>query len=164
MLQARQLIPPLTLRDSQGHETHAWDFKQTKNLVIAFVHADCVLCERFVRSLAEHARELEDKEAVVLLPFPREPSPPLSCPLPHGFIAGIDPSGRSTKAFLGEEGSPPHAGSGLGVFVTDRYGEISARWPVMGHEFPTMHEILSAVDSVEIACEECYVPYWPIEE
>lgn len=164
MLHSRQLIPPLTLRDPHGHETHAWDFKQTKNLVIAFVHADCALCERFVRSLTEHARDLEDKEAVVLLTFPRQPILPLSCSLPHGLIAGVDPSGRSAWTFLGEDASAPRTDGGLGVFVTDRYGEISARWLVADHTFPQVREILSALDSVEIACEECYVPHWPVEE
>lgn len=163
MLHTRQLIPPLTLTDPQGHETQAWDFKQTKNLVIAFVHPDCALCERFVRSLIERARMLEEKEAVVLLAFTREPVSPLSS-WPAVFIAGVDPSGRSTKAFLGEEESTARAANGLGVFVTDRYGEISSRWPVVAHNFPTTKEILSALDSVEIACEECYVPHWPVEE
>ena len=164
MLHTRQLIPALTLRDPQGRETHAWDFKQTKNLVIAFLDADCALCSRFVRSLIEYAYALEEKEAVALLAFPREPILSLFCSLPHGFIAGVDPSGRSAQTFLGADPSPQGNCGQLGVFVTDRYGEISARWPVVAHNFPATKEILSALDSVEIACEECYVPHWPVEE
>lgn len=164
MLRTRQLIPPLTLRDLQGHETRAWDFKQKKNLVIAFLHMDCAACERFLRILIEHARELQGQEAVVLLALPQQPSSPLVATLPPGIIAGVDAGSRGARAFLDGGAQSAGAGGGLGLFVTDRYGEVSARWPVTEHQFPGIDEVLSALNSVQIACEECYVPHWPVEE
>ena len=70
MLHTRQLIPPLTLHAPDGRTLRAWDFKQKKNLVIAFLDADCISCEEFVRRLAARASDLREKEAVGTRRFP----------------------------------------------------------------------------------------------
>jgi len=164
MLKRRQLIPPLTLADAHGGAIRAWDFKQSKNLVIVFLDAHCAGCERFVADLTKHAAELADQEAVVFLAFPQEPSVSFTASLPPGFIAGLDLGGHGAQAFLGDDALPTQEGWKCAVFVTDRYGELSAEWAVRGHQFPAIGEILRALNSVEIACEECSVPDWPIDE
>lgn len=164
MLHRRQLIPPLTLSDAQGRTIRAWDFKQSKNLVIAFLDADCAVCERCVGELIKHAAELGEKEAVALLAFPQEPTSSLTASLTPGLISGTDVGGHGARAFLGAEASPTQQLRLRGVFVTDRYGEVSSKWVFEGHEFPDVSEVLSALDLVEIACEECSVPHWPVDE
>lgn len=163
MLHTRQLIPPLTLTDAQGRAVRAWDFKQSKNLVIAFLDADCTVCDRLVGELAGHVAELEEKEAVVLLAFPRKPALSLTASLPPGFVAGVDIGGRGAQAFLGADASPGQQPRLRAVFVTDRYGEVSSKWIFEGHQFPAISAVLSALDLVEIACEECSVPDWPVD-
>ena len=164
MLHRRQLIPPLTLTDAHGCTIRAWDFKQKKNLVIAFLDFDCVLCEEFTYALIECAAQIQEREAVVLLAFPRPPASSLTKSLPSEFIAGVDAARQGAQAFLGEDGLPTQEGRKRGVFVTDRYGEIAAQWIFPGHEFPAIGEALSALTAVEIACEECSVPDWPVDE
>src|SRR5574340_1683705 len=98
MLHTRELIPPLALIDAHGRTVRAWDFKQSKNLVIAFLDADCATCRQFVDELTKHSVEVRDKDAVVLLAFPKVPLPSRDSPLPPGFIAGIDVGGRGAQA------------------------------------------------------------------
>ena len=164
MLKRRQLIPPLTLADAHGGAIRAWDFKQSKNLVIAFLDARCAGCKRFIDELIKQAAELADQEAVVLLAFPQEPSVSFTASLRPGFIAGLDVGGHGAQAFLGDDALPTPEGRRCAIFVTDRYGELSTQWAVRRHQFPVIGEILRALDSVEIACEECSVPDWPIDE
>jgi peroxiredoxin len=160
----RQLIPPLTLRTPQGRTVRAWDFKQKRNLVIVFLDVSCPMCETFVQTFASHAGELRDKEAVALLVFPETPSPQWSDSSSAEIIAGFDIGGHGIQMFLGEDGLSARGLSRRGVFVTDRYGEISVQWIVGEHEFPGIEEILSSLDLVEIACEECSVPHWPVDD
>lgn len=164
MLHRRQLVPPLALADAHGHTVRAWDFKQSKNLVIAFIDADCATCREFVDELSKHAMEVGEKDAVVLVAFPDGPSPSHISGLPPGFIVGIDVGGRGAQAFLGTEASHAKQLRLRGVFVTDRYGEVSSNWIFEGHQFPAISAILSALDLVEIACEECSVSDWPVDE
>lgn len=160
MLHERQLIPGLTLRDTQGSSIHAWDFKSKKNLVIAFLDADCAECRKFIDSLAEHAAELEENETIVLLAFPENSSAMLGS-LPPGFIAGATTGACGAAAFLGDDAPKNRE---CGIFVTDKYGEILGQWPITGHEFPSIDRILSLLNLAEMRCEECGVPEWPVEE
>lgn len=164
MLHVRQLIPPLTLRTPQGHTVHAWDFKQNRNLVIAFLDVGCPMCEAFAQMLASHAADLHEKEAVALLVFAETPSPLLPDFAASEIIVGSDVSGHGIGMFLGEHMVSDGGLRQRGVFVTDRYGELAAQWVVGAHEFPGIEEILSSLNLVEIACDECGVPHWPIDD
>jgi peroxiredoxin len=154
MLRTRQLIPPLTLHAPNGRTLRAWDFKQKKKLVIAFLDADCISCEEFLRRLAARASELREKEAVVLVALLEPPSQRISDSLPEEIHAGSDMPGRAARAYLGEDA---FSSSGLvrqGVFVADRYGELFAEWVIAKHEFPGAEEIFGWLDQIEMACEE----------
>lgn len=163
MLHTRQLIPPLTMHASDGRTVRAWDFKQKKNLVIVFLDAECAPCEEFLRRLARRVADLTAGEAVTLAVFLEPPPRGLSESMPAGVIVGTDVSGRSARAFLGEGAISSGSRGGRGVFVTDRYGELSVQWIAPEHEFPEVEEIFTALHGIEIACEECYTPPAPIE-
>ena len=161
VLPPRKLIPPLTMRLPDGRTIHAWDFKQKKNLVIAFLDADCRACEDFLGRLAEIAAELRAKEAVALVVFLKPPSRRVTDFLPEGIFAGADPSGRSVRAFFGDGALSSRGLAQPGVFVTDRYGELAANWIAARDNFPATGEILACLGQIEIACEECTTPHWP---
>jgi hypothetical protein len=164
MLKPRQIIPPLTLRTPQDRSVSAWDFKQKQNLVIAFLDSDCRLCEAFAENLVRHAADLHEKDAVALLIFEERPPASLSDFLPPEIIAGTDVDAHGLQRFLGAQSRTGQALTQRALFVTDRYGEISAQWILPGHDFPGIEAILSSLNSVQIACEECGVPHWPVEE
>lgn len=163
MLRTRQLIPPLTLHTPDGRTLRAWDFKQKKNVVIAFLDAGCPRCEEFAQRLAAQAVAFRAKEAAALLAYLEPPPAGMSDSLPAGIFSGADMSGRAARAFLGEEALSTQGLDRRGVFVADRYGELSAQWVFEGHQFPGIPEILSSLDQMEIACDECSVPEWPAE-
>jgi hypothetical protein len=163
MLRTRQLIPPLTLHTPGGRTLRAWDFKQKKNVVIAFLDASCARCEEFAQRLAAQAVDLHAREAAALLAYLEPPPEVISDSLPAGIFSGADMSGRAARAFLGEEALSAQGLERRGVFVADRYGELFAQWVFEGHQFPGIAEILSSLNQMEIACEECGVPEWPAE-
>jgi peroxiredoxin len=74
MLHTRQIIPPLTLHALSGCTVRAWDFKQKKNLVDAFLGADCAECAKYVRRIAAHAADRCEREGVALLAFLEAPA------------------------------------------------------------------------------------------
>ena len=54
-MKLRQIIPPITARTPAGRRIRARDYKQKKNLVIAFLQPRCPRCEEFLLRLGEHA-------------------------------------------------------------------------------------------------------------
>jgi hypothetical protein len=137
---------------SDGHSVHAWDFKQKKNLVIAFLDADCERCAGLLRRLKENASELRAKESVALVVYLETPLRTIADGLPPEIIAGSDVSGRSVRAFLGEDALTSRGLGRCGVFVTDRYGELAAQWIAKDHEFPAVGEIFACLSHLESIC------------
>ncbi len=128
MLRIHQLIPPLTAHTPSGHTVQAWDYKQKRNLVIAFLHPGCGRCREFLSFLAKHAAALEETEAVAMVIF-SEPAPlALQADLPSQIRVATDVGGRTQCAFLGEDAFGPSGQVRVGVFVADRYGELYAQW------------------------------------
>lgn len=159
-LRARQLIPPLTLHTSDGHTVRAWDFKQKKNLVIAFLDAECAPCEEFLSQLVQRAPDFAAHNAVALIAFLSQLRLGFAESLPPDIIVGFDVSGRSARAFLGDDATSSGSRASRGIFITDRYGELAARWLAPQHDFPSLDAVLTALRGVEIACEECSSPHW----
>jgi peroxiredoxin len=158
MLRIRQLIPPLSIHTADGRTARAWDYKQKKNLVIAFLDLECTPCAEFLRRLAARAAELREKEAVALIVFPQQPSNRVTDSLPAEIIVGSDTPGRAAREFLGDDAFSARGFVRGGVFVTDRYGELSAEWPIERHKFPEIDEIMRALDYVQMACDACTAP------
>jgi peroxiredoxin len=164
MLPLRQLLPPLTLRTTAGSVVRAWDFKQKRNLVIAFLHAGCLRCEGFVRRLADGAEELAERNAVALVVLPETPSGVLAEALPSAILLGTELSGRAARAYLGEEAFSSNGLERVGVFVVDRYGELFAQWVAASEEgLPAFAELRLRLTQIEIACEGCGISEWPRE-
>ncbi|HYL67923.1 MAG TPA: hypothetical protein VEX69_02060 [Candidatus Limnocylindria bacterium] len=163
MLRTRQLIPPINLHTPDGRTIRAWDFKQKRNLVIAFLDADCALCTDFLRQLAARAAELREKETAALVVFLAPPPAAVTDSLPKEIIAGCEVSGYGARAYLGDDAFSARGLVRRGVFVVDRYGELFAQWPLAAHNFPAIEEIFRSLDHIEMACEECSTPAWPVE-
>jgi hypothetical protein len=148
----RQLIPPVTARAAEGAVVRAWDYKQKRNLVIAFLHADCARCEAWLAQLAARAADLSEREAVVLIIYAEAP-PRVSVNFPAPLIVASDVTGHSQRAFLGRDTFSPAGLDRAGVFVTDRYGELYAQWVERdADELPAPREILSTLWQIEVAC------------
>jgi hypothetical protein len=163
MLRTRQLIPPLTFHSPDGRTIRAWDFKQKKNLVIAFLDTDCAMCADFLRALAARAADLRERETVALAVYLAAPPAALTDSLPKEIIAGCDMSGYSARAYLGDDVFSARGLVLRGAFVADRYGELFAQWPIAAHKFPALEEIISSLNQIEMACEECSTPAWLAE-
>ena len=163
MLRKRQLIPPLSVHAPDGRNIRAWDFKQKKNLLIAFLDADCTLCADFLRQLAAREAELREKETVALAVFLAPPPAALTDSLPKEIIAGCDMSGHGARAYLGDDAFSAIGLVRRGVFVADRYGDLFAQWLLPAHKYPALEEIFNSLDQIENACEECSTPAWPAE-
>lgn len=163
MLRLRQIIPPLAARTVAGQIVRAWDYKQKKALLIAFLHADCARCVRFVEQLGERAAELAEREAVALVIFSELPPATLSSSLPAHIVIAADMSGQTQHTFLGEEVFGTAGQQQVGVFVADRYGELFAQWVGGDDALPGVPEALGWLAQIQIACEECGAPHWPLD-
>jgi hypothetical protein len=152
VLRTRQLIPPVTARTADGAIVRAWDYKQKRNLVIAFLHADCVRCEEWLAKLASQATDLSEREAVGLVIYAETP-PRAAGILAPPMIAAVDITGNSQRAFFGREAFGPAGLDRVGVFVTDRYGALYAQWIARdADELPAPGGILSALWQIQVAC------------
>jgi hypothetical protein len=165
VLSTRQLIPPLSATTLAGRRISAWDFKQKKNLVIAFLDVGHPGSKDFLGRLASRASDMAEQEAVALIVFSEAPSATLLTDLPAEFVAATDISGRATWAYLGADAFGPSGQLRSGVFIADRYGELCAQWivPASG-ALPGAGEILSWLGQIELTCEECGVSHWPFSE
>ena len=160
----RHQIPALTIRTVDGRNVSSWDYKQKRNRVIAFLHADSANSWKFVHDVVAHAAEWKGKDAVGLIVFSKAPVANLPATLPPEIIAGIDSTGRSALRFLGDEATDQDGLPRQGVFVADRYGELYAKWIFANDgEPPSISAILKALEQIEIACEECEPSTWPLE-
>lgn len=166
MLQRRQMIPPVTARTAEGRVVQAWDWKQKRSLLIAFLHAECGECETFLARLKQEAVRLAELEAIALVVLPGPPPARLADGLPPQVVLAADVGGRSQRAFLGKDAvdtSRQSQATSVGVFVTDRFGELAAQW-CCGHDaLPGLPDALGWLHQVQIACEECGSPHWPVE-
>jgi peroxiredoxin len=162
MLKSRQIIPPLTARTADGRVVQAWDFKQKYSLAVVFLHAGCRRCADYLERLRESAAELKEREAVALVIFSETPAARKN--FPAQIVVAADVSGKSQRAFLGEDAFGPSGQALLGVFVTDRYGELRAQWSGPHEDaLPQPGEILECLNQIQMACEECFPPEWKLE-
>ncbi len=148
----RQVIPPLTARTAEGKIVRAWDYKQKRPLVISFLHSDCSQCAAWLEQLAANASELTEREAIALVIYAETP-PRKAAELAPPLIAASDTTGHSQSAFLGREAFSPAGLDRVGVFVTDRYGELFGQW--MGRDakhLPAHKEIFDTLSVIQIIC------------
>lgn len=148
----RQVIPPVTARTAEGKIVHSWDYKQKRPLVIVFLHSDCSRCEAWLEQLASSSMDLNEREAAALVIYTEAP-PRKSEALASPLIAASDLSGHSHRAFLGSQAFGPAGLDRVGVFVSDRYGELFAQWVGRdARELPAQREILDVLGVIQIIC------------
>lgn len=170
-LQLRQLIPPVTARTADGRLVRAWDFKQKKSLAIVFLRNEDVVLggaatatTHLPTELATHADELRRLEAVALVILPAPVPASLTSGFPEEVVVATDVTGRSQRAFLGENAFGTAGLARVGAFVADRYGELVAQWVARdASALPRADVLFEWLSQVQIACEECGAPHWPAE-
>jgi peroxiredoxin len=164
VLKTRQQIPALAARTPAGQTIRSGDFRQKKNLVIAFLHAGCPGCASWLKKLSVRAPELAEQEAVALIVFSEMTPAVTDLALPRPCIVAADLSGRAQRAYLGHDAFGPAGQQRLGVFVADRYGELFAHWVGADEDaLPGTEEVVSWLSQIEVACEECGVSHWPAD-
>jgi peroxiredoxin len=151
MLPLRQLIPPLTARTSAGATVRAWDYKQKKSLLIAFLHADCPLCQAFAVRAASRSGEFMERDSVALLISLEPPrwgvvtSPPV--------VLASDTNGRAAQEYLGTDVFGPLGLARVGLFITDRYGELFAQWEARDADgLPPLAEAFKWLTHTQLGC------------
>ena len=149
MLELHQTIPPLTARTPTGHVVRAWDYKPKKNVVVAFLHADCRRCEHFLLRCAESAVQLTEREAVALVIFSEVPPAALTGNLPREVVAAAEMGGHAQRDYLGKDAFGPAGQQRVGVFVADRYGELVAQWVGGDDALPGIGDALSWLSRIE---------------
>jgi hypothetical protein len=151
-LQLRDLIPPVSARTPDGKAVHAWDYKQKRNLVIAFLHADCAACALWLAQFTGRAADFAEYESTGLILYSEAPSPRVDG-LPAPFVVAIDAAGHSQRAFMGKDAFGPSGLDRVGIFVTDRYGELRAQWIAReATELPVPDEVLKPLRQIQMAC------------
>ncbi len=109
-------------------------------------------CDAWLAQLGATAAELTEREAVVLVIY-AEATPRAAQVLPAPLLAASDVTGHSQRAFLGPEAFSSAGLGRVGVFVTDRYGELRDQWVSRdGDGLPAPREILSSLWQIQIIC------------
>jgi peroxiredoxin len=144
-----------------------WDYKQRRNLVLVFFHADhCQACRGLLRELSEGYSEFQRLEAEVLAISQAEVETlrQLAHDLGLPFPVLSDRGGRVFDDYFGgHERLRKIAPHGAGVFVADRWGSLfTMKIADRGHSLPGESEIREWLEFIEIQCEECFPPEWPL--
>ena len=151
MLTLRQLVPPLTARTPAGETVRAWDYKQKKSLLIAFLHAECPLCQAFAARVASRNDEFKERDSLALLISVERPRWGVE-PAPH-VVLGVDTNGRAAQEYLGADAFGPVGLNHVALFVTDRYGELYAQWESRDADgLPTLADALKWLAHTQLGC------------
>jgi hypothetical protein len=160
MLTLRHLIPPLTARTLAGDVVRAWDYKQKKSLLVAFLHAGCTQCAALAARIVARSAELIELDSAALVVSLEEPRWGVSAVAP--VIFATDTAGRAAREYLGQDVFTSQGLSRVGLFVADRYGELFAQWEGRdAGDLPPLADALKWLAHTQIICEECGTPQWP---
>lgn len=142
------VLPGTALTDpASGDEIRVWDFRGRAALVLCFLHAACDACATFARELDAAQPEMALTDARAFAIFPQGS--------PSALPALVDPEGEATRRILGAEGELPT------LVVTDRYAAAWESYPILGHDFPPIAEVVGDLWHLATMCEECGVMAWP---
>jgi len=164
MLTLRQLIPPLTARTAAGEIVRAWDYKQKKSLLIAFLHGDCSQCQSFAARLVSRSAELLELDSVALAILLETPRDGMAGAPPQVILAS-ETTGRAAQDYLGKDAFGPQGLARVGLFVADRYGELYAQWEARDAEgLPAIADAFKWLARAQMGCDACSAPHWPTGE
>jgi peroxiredoxin len=162
-----QLIPNFRLSAAnRPGQLGPWDYKQHRNLVLIFFRsAQCRKWQELLRANAEHYRDYEQKEAEVLAISTDETDGlrRLAQDLALPFPVLSDTDGRVTNLYLKHTEEIAEAAVEAAIFVADRWGAIFTSKTVENdRDLPTEAEIREWLEFIELQCEECFPPEWPL--
>jgi hypothetical protein len=130
----RRRIPPFVVSD-QGEEIGPGAWWQRREMVVALLHATCVICDRLRERLASHSGALREREAEQVT-------------LSMDGSIGRDLAPRVAHALGLEQGV-------AFAVVADRYGEAFAAVPVHGADTDAvLSEIDAWLDHIQQQCPE----------
>jgi peroxiredoxin len=167
-LSAGRLVPLFRLPAANRHgQFGPSDYKQHRNLVLIFFRSvECRKCRQLLREIAAHYGEYQQMEAEVLaistgeIARLRQLARDLALPFP----LLTDSDGRVIDLYLKRTGETAEtAAPEAGVFVVDRWGAIFT-WESAAeeHDLLAEAELRQWLEFIEIQCEECFPPEWPL--
>ena len=135
-------------------------------MLIFFRSVECLKCKQLLREISEHYGQYQEKEAEVLaistdeIDRLRQLAQDLALPFP--LLS--DSEGGVTDLYLKHiEQRGDRAAFETGIFVVDRWGEIfSATSIERAEDLPAEAEIRDWLEFIELQCEECFPPEWPM--
>lgn len=156
-IELNEFIPPFELVSVKGTRINVWDYKQKKNLLVAFLHnLDCIACRDRVLSFALRYPEYKDLNTEILLVVREEPRGELlklTQDLPFPVLVDLDGTVARNYEELGPEGNPRP-----GVFIADRFGSLQAAYVrELESDLPGDDEIIPTLSLIESECPECGV-------
>jgi peroxiredoxin len=166
-LSTGQLIPNFRLsavnRDGQ---VGPWDYKQHRNLVLIFFRsAQSRKYQELLRAIAEHYGDYKQKEAEVLaistdeIDRLRQLAQDLALPFP----VLSDSDAKVTNLYRKHTEGIADAAFEAAIFVADRWGAIfSSKSVEKDRDLPAEAEIREWLEFIELQCEECFPPEWPL--
>lgn len=167
-LSAGQIVPLFRLSAANRHgQFGPSDYKQHRNLVLIFFRSvECRKCRQLLQEIAAHYGEYQRMEAEVLAISTGETARlrQLAQDLALPFPVLTDSDGRITDLYLKQtklaaETAAPEAA----VFVADRWGAIfQVKIAEREHDLLAEEEIREWLEFIELQCEECFPPEWPL--
>jgi peroxiredoxin Q/BCP len=166
-LSTGQLIPNFRLPAvNRNGQVGPWDYKQHRNLVLIFFRsAQFRRCQELLRAIAQHYGDYKQKEAEVLaistdeIDHLRRLAEDLALPFP--MLSDRD--GMITSLYRKHTEGIAEAAVEAAIFVADRWGAIFTSKSVEKDEdLPTEAEIREWLEFIELQCEECFPPEWPL--
>jgi len=151
-LRVGQLIPSLAARTPDGARVDAADYKQKRNLAIVFLHAECRACQGYLERLVRRSADFAERDAVALVVLPKLPPPATSLPAPLILVA--DPTGKSHVHYFGKRAANAGGPGPVGIFLADRYGQLSMQWPCgEANQLPSPEEVLKGLLQTQLAAD-----------
>jgi len=145
------------LKNADGHEVHLSDYRGRSNLILIF-EARRGDCAALLRDLASQYVRVREEQAEVLVIAPESAVQKHSPQLPFVILSDSD---RSIQAEYGlQTGGEPISG----IFIADRFGELTASYVGSEVANATSASILKWLEFINSQCPECEPPEWPLED
>jgi peroxiredoxin len=151
-----RLVRHFALPSTTGDIIGLSDHKQRHNMVIFLHHGpSCRKCCALLIELSQSLERFDQAEAVVLA---------ISCD-PLDVLRSFATELRLQLPLLSDPAGQVARNENIkhpAIIVTDRFGEIWAAWSSDDtHALPSVQDVRSWLEFVELQCRECEAPEWP---
>ena len=149
-----ELLPDFELLTPEGAPTRISELRGRKTMVLLMTGDSSSELLPYCRRLATQLADVRAEDANVIAVLPANAAAVGQFARDSGLVNGVlaDCDGRA-HARIG--GVPA-------IFVTDRHGEIFAAFHAEAAKLPSADELLKWVQFVNMQCEECFPPEWPV--